>query len=109
AAEVTLGIPSLAALGGRIEQPVVLEVAHERGSRASPCAERLEVEVLLGLAETHARPGLAPRRSELLTDDAERQKLVALQAKNCLEPVDVVLRAQPVPRPRARQRCSALC
>ena len=105
---VPLGIPPLTAVRGRIEQPVVLEVAHEGGRRARPFAERLEVEVLLGLAETHARPGLAPRRSELLADDAERQKLVALQAKDRLEPVDVVLREEPVAALRAPRREEAL-
>src|SRR5215211_302564 len=70
---VALRVPPLTAFHRRIEQPVVLEVAHEGRRRAGPLAERLEVELLLWLAETHARPWLAPRHRELLPDDAKGQ------------------------------------
>src|ERR1044072_3764714 len=47
---LALRVQRLAALPRGLEQPVVLEVAHEAGRRARSLAERVEVELPLGLA-----------------------------------------------------------
>jgi hypothetical protein len=105
---VPLRIPALAAVLGGREQPVVLEVSHEGGRRPGPLAQRVEVELLLGLAETHPLTRLASRRRELLTNNAQRQELVALQPEDGLQPVDVVLGEEPVAALRPPRREQAL-
>jgi len=98
---VTFRVAPPSPLLPRLEQPVVLEVAHERRRCSSALAERVEVELLLGLAEPGARPRLPARRCKLLPDDAKREELVALEAEDRLQPVDVVLGEEPVATLRA--------
>ena len=82
-----------------------------RGSMPARSRERLQVEPLLPLAERgHALPAPLLRRAggELLADHAQRQELVALEAQDRLEPLDVVLAEEPVAALRALRRQQAL-
>src|SRR6185437_2350700 len=100
---LALGVELLSVLDAGFEQPELLELARavERDSRA--VAELHEIELLLPHVDHAAPPPalLARARLELLPDHAERQELVALQAENRLEPLDVVLREEAVATLRA--------
>ena len=96
---VRIRVDPLPALDARLEQAEVLELPCARGIDPRPVAETLEVEALLLLAERGRPPPapLLPRSGgELLPDDAQRQELVALQAQDRLQPLEVFLGEQPV-------------
>src|SRR5205807_3405723 len=67
-----------------------------------------EVPLLVGERGALAAPALLDGGGELLPDDAERQELVALQAQDRLQPVDLVLAEQAVAAGRAPRRQQAL-
>src|SRR5581483_1884834 len=70
-------------------------------------AELVEVELLLvGRGERRAAPAvlLARARGELLADHAQRQELVALEAQDGLQPLDVLLGEEAVAALRPAQR-----
>ena len=76
-------------------------------SRVDPraLAELVEIElVLLVRSSPRARflRSARARRGELLADDPQRQELVALQAQDRLEALDVVLAEQAIAALRAR-------
>src|SRR5262249_11935429 len=90
--DVDVRVAALAALGARLEQAEVLELAGARRLDAGALAQLVQVEALVGLADRAAlAPLLARAGGELLADHAQRQELVALKAEDRLEPLDVVL------------------
>src|SRR5439155_7228968 len=109
---VRLRVEPLAALDPRLEQAELLELPGPPRFDPRAFAERVEVKPFLGLAERRplAAPLLAGTRGELLADHAQRQELVALEAQDRLEPLDVVLAAEPVAalRPLGRQETLVL-
>src|SRR5207244_4206976 len=100
---VALGVDPLPVLDARLQQPELLELAGSIGGDAGAVAELLQVELLLPRVDHAAAPAtlLAGTGFELLPDHAQRQELVALQAQNRLQPLDVVLREEPVATLRA--------
>jgi len=98
---VPFRIPVLSILDPRFEEPVILELAHKPCIGARPLAERAQVELGLGRAQTGVRPAapLPLHRSggvELLADDAERQELVPLESQDRLEAFHVLLGVEAV-------------
>src|SRR4051794_33206171 len=104
--------PLVLAVPARLEQAVLLQLARQLGRYPGPLAERRERQLLLVAREprgTAAPAGLrGGRRRELLADHAQRQGLVALQAQDRLEPLDVLLVEQAVPALGAPRREQAL-
>jgi hypothetical protein len=90
---LAFGVDALAVLDTRLEQSEVLQLPSAFGGDAGAVAELLEVELLLPHADDTAPPAalLAGARRELLPDHAQRQELVALEAEDRLQPLDVVL------------------
>src|SRR4051812_914686 len=90
---VALGVDPLPILDARLEQPELLELAGSIGGDAGAVAKLRQVELLLPRVDHAAAPAtlLAGTGFELLPDHAQRQELVALQAQNRLQPLDVVL------------------
>src|SRR5207253_652817 len=87
------------ALDPRLQQPEILELPRELCIDVGTVAELAEVElaVLRGEGAGLAAPTLLRgRRRELLADHTQRQELVPLQAQDRLQPVEVLLREQPV-------------
>jgi hypothetical protein len=84
-----------------LEKPKILELPDELAARARTRAERLEVDLLLVRTQPASggtlAVGRAKRRRQLLANDAQREELVALQAQDHLQPVDVVVGKQAVP------------
>src|ERR1700752_5188366 len=108
---VALAVEPLAPLDARGEQAVLLERAGQRQVDAGALAQFAEIELQLPVAETRWAAAL-PRRSgprgQLLANHAERQELVALQAQDRLQPLDVVLAEEPVAAARALRGQEAL-
>ena len=105
---VQLPVALLAGLGAGRQQSELLELAREAGVDPRPFAQRLEVELSLGLHQAGAPPlpVAGTGRGKLLADDAQREELVALQPQDRLEALDVVLAEEPIPalRPPGRQQ-----
>ena len=84
----------------RLEQPELLELAHARPAHARALAELVEDELVLVVFAEHGRrpsPALLRRTGrELLADDAQRQELVALEPQDRAQPLQVLLREEPV-------------
>ena len=100
---LAFGVEPLAVLDSRLEQPELLELSRAVERDAGALAELVESELLLPRVDDAAAP--SPLRAgacvELLADHAQRQELVALQAQDRLQPLDVVLREEPVAALRA--------
>src|SRR6478735_5524867 len=99
--DVTGRIALVAALAARLQQPVLLQLARQLGRDRRPLAELAEVQLIVGVRQADcaaSAPFLARAgwRGELLSDHAQRQEFVALQAQNRLQPLDVVLAEEPV-------------
>src|SRR5438094_455952 len=104
---VRLGVDPLPALDARLEQAELLELSRAGRFDTPPLAEALEIEAFFLLAERGgpAPPPLLPRsRRELLANHAQREKLVALEAEDRLQPLEVVLAEQAVAALRALGR-----
>src|SRR5207302_1285512 len=94
-------------LDARLEQAELLELLGELARDPGAAAELPDVELVLAAREPHrtrAPPVLARGRRELLTDHAKREELVALEAQDRLQPLDVVLAEEPVAALRALRR-----
>src|SRR5439155_12100069 len=105
---IELEVALLAGLGTRRKQPELLELACEPRVDSRALAQLSETEFVL-LADQPAAPALAVTRAgggKLLADDAQRQELVALEAQNRLEALEVVLAEEAVPAlgPARRQQ-----
>ena len=101
-----------AALLARLEQAVLLELLRELRRDPGPLAQLAEAELLL-LARRARRLAPAARlrrrgRGQLLADHPERQELVALEAEDRLEALDVLVGVEPVAALRAPRREQAL-
>src|SRR5262249_19150920 len=97
--DVGVGVALLSRLGARREQTELLELACELRRDARARTELVEGQVLVPLLEiggAAAALRLGARRRELLADHAERQELVALEAEDRLEALDVLLVEEPV-------------
>src|SRR5262245_19903699 len=94
----------------RLQKAVIGELACLLGRDACACTELVDG----GLGLLPRRPGAAEatvlrdRRGELLAKDTYRQEVVALEAEDRLETVDVVLAEQAVPPARPLRRQQAL-
>src|SRR6266545_7469632 len=110
--DVSFGIETCPVLDTRLEEPEILELPGELAARARTRAERLEVDLLLVRTQPASggtlTVGRAKRRGQLLPDDAQREELVALQAQDHLQAVDVVIGKQAVPALRPPGRHQAL-
>src|SRR5919199_3098557 len=109
--DVALAVEPLALVRARLEEPEVLELARELAADPGAPAELPEVEVLLAAEPERPRPLAvlpASGRRELLADHPQRQELVALEAQDRLQPLDVLLAEEPVAALRAPQREEAL-
>ena len=94
-------IELLAALAARLQEAELLELARQLGRDRRALAELAEIELVVRVGEADRAPAPAllagtRRRGELLADHAQRQELVALQAQDRLQPLDVVLAEEPV-------------
>src|SRR4051794_13800434 len=88
----------------RGEQAEVLELLREPMVDAGPLAELVQRDRLLLRAERRRLAPLAlllARRVQLVLDHAQRQELVALQAQDRLQPLEVGLAEEAVAAPRA--------
>src|SRR5215207_1766453 len=98
--DVPFGIETRPVFDTRLEKPKILELPDELAARARTRAERLEVDLLLVRTQPASGGtlalGRAKRRRQLLANDAQREELVALQAQDHLQPVDVVIGKQAV-------------
>src|SRR5262249_55607375 len=111
--DVSGRIALLAAFPPGLQEPVLLELARQLGRDRGAVAELVQVKLVVGIAEADGAPppALLPRsgrRGELLPDHAQRQELVALQAQDRLQPLDVVLAEEPVAALRPSRREQAL-
>ena len=105
-----LGVDALPPLDARLEQPELLELARALARDPGALAELVEVEAFLPRrrARSAGAGAACPRPArELLADHAQRQELVALQAQDRLEPLDVVLAEEPVAALRPPRRRGA--
>src|SRR5437016_3889263 len=97
--DVGLRVDALTALAVCLEQPVVLQLLDEARVDRRALTELSEAHHVVLLAEAD-RPAplalLAARLGELLTDHAQREKLVALQPQDQLQALHVLLAEQPV-------------
>src|SRR5919202_795667 len=102
--DVSLAVELLPLVRVRLEEPVVLELTRELAADPGAPAELPEVEVLLAAESERPRPlAVLPAggRRELLADHPQRQELVALEAQDRLQPLDVLLAEEPVAALRA--------
>src|SRR5919199_4636024 len=109
--DVALAVELLPLVRVRLEEPVVLELTRKLAADPGAPAELPEVQVLLPTEPKRPRPlaVLAARgRGKLLTDHAQRQELVALEAQERLEPLDVLLAEEPIAALRPPEREQAL-
>ena len=110
---VALAVEALAALEPRLQQPELLELAREVAGR---CRRGRRARRARARPRSSPSPACAPprrarrrrRRRELLADHPQRQELVALQAQDRLQPLDVVLAEQPVAAAGPLRRQQAL-
>ena len=101
--DVGLRVAARAVHGARLEQTEGLELAGQLAVDARMGAELVELEVRLLPTQPDRLPPsarLGTRRGELLSDDSQRQELVALQPENRLQAVDVLLAEQAIPARR---------
>src|SRR5215510_11652524 len=89
---VELGEALLPGIDAWSEETEVLQLACETRVDSGALAQSVEVELSFVRVE-RTTPLTLPcsRRRELLPDDAKREELVALQAQDRLEPLDVLL------------------
>src|SRR5919197_1798622 len=105
--DVALAVELLALVRARLEEPVVLELARQLAADPGAPAELPEIEVLLAAEPERPRPlAVLPAggRRKLLADHPQRQELVALEAQDRLQPLDVLLAEEPVAALRPPQR-----
>src|SRR5262249_15708839 len=83
-------------------EPELLELPREARLHPRPLAQLVELDLFL-LRPCPKRAPTPPLgrawRGELLTDDAQRQELVALEPEDRLQPLDLVLADHPIPAP----------
>ena len=80
-------------LDARLDDPVLLELAHELSRDGRAVAELGEVDLALASGEPDVPPARAirgHRALERLADDAQRQELVALEAQDRRQALHVV-------------------
>jgi hypothetical protein len=96
----------------RLDQAVLLELPDESGRRAGALAELAGVDLLFGVGERRGSPAALrlarSGRGQLLADDPQRQELVALEAQDRLQTLDVVLVEEAVAAFRALRLQQAL-
>jgi len=97
--DVRLGVALLRAAPDRREQPELLELLRELGGHARTLAELVELDRLRPLAEADRSPPLAfarPGNRQFVADHAQRKELVALEAQDRHQALDVLLAEEPV-------------
>src|SRR5206468_8662287 len=106
-----LCVALLPRLRARRQQPEFLQLAGEAPVDPGALAELLQVEFgLLGRQARSPAPLAIARggRRKLLADHAQREKLVALQPQNRLQPLEVLFAEEPVAALRAPRGEQAL-
>ena len=109
--DVVLGVSLRAARPARLQQPELVQLPAELERDLGALAEVLERDRLDGRAKRArlaALPFLRPGGVELLADHAQRQELVALQAQDRRETLDVVSGEQAIPTACPLRRDQAL-
>src|SRR5919201_3958459 len=104
---VELAVQLLAARGTRLQEPELLELAGETRVDACAFAQRSRanfVFVRVDCGDVPAAALLRRRRCELLADDVQRQKLVALETEDRLEPLDVFVAEHAIAALRSPRR-----
>src|SRR5581483_5657871 len=109
--DVGLGVALVRARAARAEEAERLQVLREARRHAGAAAELVEVELVHPVGEAGRTPPLAlgrPGGRELVADHAQRQELVALEAEDRRQPLEVLLAEEPVAAARALRREQAL-
>src|SRR5262249_39700015 len=98
--DLELAVEPPATVRSPLYEPELLELPREARLHPRPLAQLVELDLFL-LRPCPKRAPTPPLgrawRGELLTDDAQRQELVALEPEDRLEPLDVVLAEHPIP------------